>query len=413
MSDAPRTTGGRPSRKRRVPGEGGISTYQTKAGERFLIKYLAMKPDGVGKRQVLRRGYKTRTAAARALREALAEVDKGTHVAPSKLTLGVYLQDTWLPALRLKPSTEASYRKNVRLHLVPHLGALPLAGITGQRLTALYRKLETEGRADGEGGLSARTVRYVHTILHRALRDAVEDDLLAVNPADRAKPPTSAQAKAPELRYWTAEQLRRFLDWSTADEDELFVAWQLLAMTGMRRGEVLGLQWGDVDFTGGRVAIRRSAVLVRQHGEGETIEIGPPKSGRARVVDIDPATVAVLKARRAALASIELRMAREDAPVLPTHTGAVRHPERFSRTFLARVQRCGRALGDGAPPAIRLHDLRHTHATILLSRGVHPKVVQERLGHATISITLDTYSHVIPTMQKAAADQIAAAVFGS
>jgi integrase len=219
--------------------------------------------DGLGKRQVLRRGYKTRTAAVKALREALAEVDKGTHVAPNKLTLGTYLNDTWLPSLRLKPSTEASYRKNARLHLVPDLGALPLTSITGQRLTVLYRKLETEGRADGSGGLSARTVRYVHTILHRALRDAVEDGLLAINPADPAKPPTSAQAKAPELRYWTSAQLRAFLAWSENDEDELFAAWQLLAATGMRRGEALGLRWGDVDLSASRVSIRRSAVLVR------------------------------------------------------------------------------------------------------------------------------------------------------
>lgn len=400
-------------RARRTAGEGGISAYPTVKGERYLIKYRAPAADGLGTRQVLRRGFPTRKAAAEALRAALADLDKGVHVAPARLTLGAYLDGTWLPALRVKPSTEASYRKNCRLHVIPHLGAVPLTGLTGQRITALYRKLETEGRVDGAGGLSARTVRYVHTILHRALRDAVEDGLLAVNPADKAKPPSTVQAKAPELHYWTPGQLAGFLAWSKKDDDELLAAWHVLAMTGMRRGELLGLRWVDVDFDGARISIRRSAVLVKNYGSGESIEIGPPKSGKARVVDIDPRTVAVLKAHRAALAGVDLRWAREDAYVVPAMDGGVRHPERFSRSFGARVARATKQLGADAPPTIRLHDLRHTHATILLLAGEHPKVVQERLGHATISITLDTYSHVIPTMQRQAATRFASAVFGS
>lgn len=412
------------ARRRRSAGEGGISAYPTQAGDRYLIKYRAPTADGLGTRQVLRRGFRTRRAAGEALREALGDVARGTYVTPSKLTLGEYLTDTWLPALRLKPSTTASYRKNVRLHIVPHIGATPLAAVTGQRLTALYRRLESSGRVDGAGGLSPRTVRYVHTIVHRALRDAVEDGLLATNPADRAKPPTSAQAKAPELRYWTPEQLAAFLGWAR-DEDDLYVAWQLLAATGMRRGEALALRWSDVDFANARVAVRRSAVLVKHHGEGETIEVGTPKNARARVVDVDERTAAVLRAHRATLAGIELRLARDDALVLPSDHGAVRHPDRFSRAFAARVRRAGRALvarnGAGGCvgestmallPPIRLHDLRHTHATALLAAGEHPKVVQERLGHATVSITLDVYSHVIPTMGRAAADRFAEAVFG-
>lgn len=385
---------------RRTAGDGTVSAYQTQAGERYLIKYSAPAADGVGSRQVLRRGFRTRREAAAELRTALAEIANGSHLVPSKTTLGEYLTAIWLPALRLKPSTTASYRKNVRLHLVPHIGACPLTSLTGQQLTALYRKLETEGRADGQGGLSARTVRYIHTIIHRALRDAVEDGLLHVNPADRAKPPTMAQSKAPELRYWTPAQLGSFLNWSERDEDDLFVAWQLLAATGARRGELLALQWGDVDFRNARVAIRRSAVLVKNHGEGEAVEIGTPKSTRARVMDIDPRTVAALKSQRQTLAGLDLQLARDDAFVVPATDGGVRHPERFSRQFQTRVRRAGRELGEDIVPAIRLHDLRHTHATALLLAGVHPKVVQERLGHATISITLDTYSHVIPTMQR-------------
>jgi integrase len=400
-------------RRRRSPGEGGISGYQTKAGELFLLKYQAPTSDGLGTRVVLRRGFPSRTAAAAELRRRLSDVDKGVHVEPGKGTFGDYITDSYLPSVRLKPSTESSYRKNLRLHVLPHIGSVPLRSLTGQRLTALYRKLETEGRADGAGGLSPRTVRYVHTIVRKALSEAVENGLIATNPADKAKPPSSSQAKAPELRYWTPAQLKRFLAWSEQDGDDLFVAWQLLSGTGARRGEVLALKWGDIDLGAGTVAIRRNAVVVKTFGAGERIEIGSPKNDRARLVNIDSRTVAALKAHRSLLAELDLRLARDDALVLPARDGGVRHPERFSRTFGYRLNRARKHLGVDAPPVIRLHDLRHTHATALLLAGVHPKVVQERLGHSTIGITLDVYSHVVPALGKDAADLFAVAVWGA
>lgn len=402
--------------RRRQAGEGCISEYQTKRqGPRYLIKYAAPTADGLATTMVLRRGFKSRTEAAAELREQLTNVDKGTHVAPSNLTLAEYLSDQWLPALRLEASTSASYRRNCRLHVIPHLGSMKLGSITGTRLTALYRKLEESGRRDHKDGdgLAPRTVRYLHTIVHAALGDAVQVGLLAVNPADKAKPPTAAQAASPELHYWEPAQLRAFLGWCDRDRDDLLVAWQLLASTGMRRGEALALRWKDVDLERGVVSVRRNAVLVREHGAGEKVIVKPPKSGKARVIDIDPRTVAALKAQRALLASIDLQAARGDAVVLPARDGGVRHPERFSRTFLSRLSRARKALGEAELPMIRLHDLRHTHATALLVAGVHPKVVQERLGHASIGITLNTYSHVIPTMQRQAADAFGAAVFGA
>lgn len=401
-------------RKRRTAGEGGISPYQINAGERYLIKYQVPPADGIGKpRPVLRRGFTTRKAAAAELRRVLGDIEQGAYVEPTKLTFGPYLETEYLPSLRLKPSTEASYRKNIRLHVIPHIGAVPLSALTGQRLTALYRKLETEGRADGTGGLSARTVRYVHTIVRKALAEAVADGLLVRNPAEQAKPPTTQQSKAPEMHCWTPAQLGAFLTWSEADEDDMLAAWQLLSATGMRRGEALALRWSDLDLTRGTVAIRRTATLVKHYGQGETIEIGTPKNDRARVVDIDARTVSVLKAHRSTLAGLDLRLARDDGLVLPGRDGKVRHPERFSRTFGYRLARARKVLGEAAPPVIRLHDLRHGHATGLLMAGVHPKIVQERLGHASISITLDVYSHVIPSLGRTAADAWAAQVQGA
>jgi hypothetical protein len=169
--------------RRRQAGEGGISEYATKAGPRFLIKYGYTRQDG-SNAIALKRGYSTRKAAGAALREQLANVDHGTHVAPSKVTVAEHFA-TWLDGLRKEPSTIASYRKNVRLHVTPHIGELRLEQLTGTRL---YHQLEQTGRVDGNGGLSARTVRYVHTIIHAGLRAAVRDGLLLVNPARQGRP---------------------------------------------------------------------------------------------------------------------------------------------------------------------------------------------------------------------------------
>jgi integrase len=395
--------------RRRQAGEGGISEYTTKAGLRFLIKYAA--PDNDGKRVVLKRGYLTRKAAAEALREQLGKIADGTHVLPNRVTVAAHFAD-WLDGLRLAPTTVASYRKNVRLHVAPYIGELRLDQLTGSRLSRLYRQLEQSGRVDGNGGLSARTVRYVHTIIHAGLGAAVRDGLLARNPADAADPPTAKQAASPEIHPWQAEQLRAFLAWSQAHDDADYAAWLLLSMTGMRRGEALALQWRDVDFDKGRLTVRRAATLVKVKGEGERIIVGKPKGGKSRVVDLDPGTLAVLRARRAFLATVSLVLARDDALVLGTLDGQVRHPERFSRTWDYRIGQIAKALGDTAPPRVRLHDLRHTHATLLLRDGQPVKVVSERLGHASPVITLQVYAHVMPGMQREAAASFAAMVFG-
>jgi integrase len=397
--------------RRRQAGEGSISQYQTKAGPRFLIKYSAPAEDG-GKRVVLKRGYLTRKAAAVALREQLTAVARGTHVRPSKVTVAGYLGE-WLDGLRLAPSTVGSYRKNVRLHVEPHIGSMRLDQVTGTRLTALYRQLEQSGRIDGEGGLSARTVRYLHTILHGAFGAAVRDGLIATNPADKATPPTAKEAESPEIHPWTAAQLSAFLDWSRSTDDDLYPAWLLLAMTGMRRGEALALQWRDVNFEAGTVAVRRSVTLVKAKGQGERIETGPTKSGKARVVDVDPVTLAVLRAHRSMLASVSLSLARDEALVLSALDGDFRHPERFSTRFKNRVVQARRSLGADALTKIRLHDLRHTHATLLLKAGEPVKVVSERLGHASPMITMTVYQHVMPGMQRDAATKLAALVLGS
>ena len=402
--------------RRRQAGEGRISEYVTKAGPRFLIKYTAQNQDGSDRHVLRRRGrdgqsFLTRKAAAQELGDINAEMRKGTHVISSKITVGEHFA-TWLDGLRKEPSTVASYRKNVRLHVEPHIGGLRLEQLTGTRLTKLYRQLEVTGRMDGTGGLSARTVRYIHTIIHAGLGTAVRDGLLSVNPADKADPPSAKAAKSPEMHPWTVEELRTFLDQRDQAKDDLLIAWALLASTGMRRGEALGLRWGDVDIDGSRLSVRRSATVVKHKGAGEQILLGHPKSGKARTVDLDPGTLAALKAHKAAQGTLALALARDDAYVLATLDGSVRHPERFSRRFVAAVVATRKAVGEDKLSKIRLHDLRHTHATLLLQDGEAVKVVSERLGHANAMITLSVYAHVMPGMQASAAARFGALLAG-
>jgi integrase len=406
------------ARKRRSPGEGSVWPYRTKAGQlRYAIGFVRVMPDGTRKAITRRTGpngerWTTERDAKRALRAVLVAADRGELVDPSKQPTGAYL-DEWLAGLRLAPSTVASYRKNVRLHLTPHIGTVPLASLTTARIDALYRQLERGGRADHKAGeaLSPRTVRYVHTILSAALAAAVRSHRLARNPAATATPPSPKQARAPEMHPWDAVQLAAFLGWS-AGHSQHHAAWTLLAMTGMRRGEALALRWRDVALDAGTVSVRRSAGVVRVKGEGAGVVEGDTKSGKPRVIDLDAATVAVLRAHRRERGAMALQLARDDALVFGDQEGRHLHPERFTRTFHGELARCRKAIGAEALPVIRLHDLRHTHATLLLAKGEPVKVVSERLGHASATITLQVYAHVMPGNQRHAAELFASLIRG-
>lgn len=402
-------------RKRRRSGEGSIEPYTLAGGStRWAIRFDQRDP-ATGRRLAQRRerGFPNQRAAGRALRDRLGQVDRGAYVAPERTSFGDYLTTEWLPSLRVKPSTAASYRRYVIRHLVPALGGVRLDGVTPQMLTAFYRALETPGaRLDGQpGALSPRTVRYAHTIARKALADAVEAGRLSVNPADRAKPPRVSEARPPEMRTWAADEWATFARWSRESGDDLHLAWLLLAATGMRRGELLGLRWRDLDMPGRTLSVRRSVTWVRDEAGGRIVE-GGTKSDRARVVALDSGTVAALRAYRTSRAEIGLWLVRDDSHVISMPDGSPRHPERFSREWQRRVERCRREVGVDLPP-LHVHGLRHSHATWLLERGEHPKVVAERLGHSRVGITLDVYSHVTPSMQEGAAARIGAIVGAS
>jgi integrase len=401
-------------RKRRSPGEGGAYSYKTGEGLRWYWKATIGKTDGT-REPMVRRGYLTKLAALEAMAEAKKESKDGTFVEPSRQQTGGYMV-TWLDGLRSEESTVASYRIVTRLHITPYIGSVPLAALTAGRIDALYRKLEREGRRDGKGaltgeGLGPATVRYVHVILSAALSAAVDAGLLRVNPAAKAHPPTQKQVMAarPEMHPWTKDQLAAFLGWAR-EHSRYHPLWTVLATTGMRRGEALGLHWRDLDLDAGAISIRRGARMIRYKGERAGVHEAPTKGHTARVVAIDAGTVKVLRALRKERGALALQLARDDALIFGNLEGQLRNPEHVSQAFRAAVGRCRRVLGDDVVPVIRLHDLRHTHATVLLREGVPLKVVSERLGHKDVATTLRTYAHVMPGDQQAAASLFAGVV---
>ncbi|HEY6427306.1 MAG TPA: site-specific integrase [Acidimicrobiales bacterium] len=274
-----------------------------------------------------------------------------------------------------------------------------LADITPERINRLYASLLAHGRRDGKGGLSAQTVRHVHRALYGCLNDAVRWDRIARNPASRAEPPKPKRAP---MQVWSAQQLRSYLEYVEADR--LYAAWLLLVTTGMRRGEVLGLRWSDVDLDAGQLAVRQTLIAV-----GYRVEISEPKTERSRRrIGIDSATVAGLRSWRARQAEERLAWGgawTDCGLVFTREDGTPIHPQSLSQFFEKRAKAAGL-------PPIRLHDLRHSYATAALEAGVAAKVVSERLGHSSISITSDTYQHVMPELDDQAAARVARVILG-
>jgi integrase/DNA-directed RNA polymerase subunit RPC12/RpoP len=355
----------------------------------------------VERRRQTKAGFASRKEARSAMNKVLAAVSERSYVAPTRLTVEQFLVGEWLPAIQstVRLTTFRSYVQHVRWHIAPYLGELPLQSLTGAQINALYAILARRGRRSGEAGLSAQTIRHVHAVLHRALRDAVRWGLISRNPIESADPPRVSSAR--EMHTWNPEQLEAFLTFTEADR--LHALWQLLALTGMRRGEACGLRWSDCDLEQGRIAVCRALVPVAR-----TVLVTEPKTARGRrSIALDERTVAVLRAhagRQTAERTAATKWS-ETGLVFTGKDGRALPPNSVSRCFV-------RAVKKARLPEIRLHDLRHTHATLALRAGIHPKVVSERLGHATVAITLDTYSHAIPALQEEAASRIAGLVFG-
>jgi len=355
------------------------------------------------RRRETKSGFATQKECQAAMNKLLVAVEQHNYAAPTKASVKAYLKKEWLPAVKatIRPSTYNSYVQHVDCHIVPHIGTVKLQKLSGSQVNALYAKLAESGRKDGKTGLSPMTIHHVHACLHKACKDAVRWGHISRNPLDSADPPRKKGDGSKEMRTWSKEQLRAFLQ-SVADE-RLSPLWHTIAMTGMRRGEAIGLRWSDVDLEAGRLSVRRALIP-----SGREVIVSEPKTIKGRrVIAIDPGTVEVLKAQAARQLDEQKEWDEawiETGLVFTLENGEALDPESVSRYWRQAVKKA-------MLPTIRLHDLRHTHATLALQAGIHPKVVSERLGHATISITLDTYSHAIPAMQEEAAALIAGLVF--
>jgi len=372
-----------------------------KKGNNWYVIIEQRNPETGKRKRKWHSGFLTKREAEAARTEILSRMQRGLYVEPSKDRLAHYLTKQWLPAIEstVRRSTFVRYRNGVRLHMIPYIGNVRLQEITPPMLNALYSKLLTSGRAHGDGGLAPNTVRNAHVVLSKALNDAVRWGLLPKNPAEFADPPRVPVNTT--MRIWSANEIREFLN-STAT-DRLHAAWVLAATTGMRRGEILGLRWDDIDLEGRKLSIRRALVT-----SDYELSFSPPKTARGRrVVNLDPDTVRVMRKHRVSQAAERLALGdifQDQDLVFCREDGSPVHPDRLTKAFRSLVSAAGL-------PSIRLHDLRHSYATLALGAGVHPKVVSERLGHASIGITLDTYSHVLPSLQEEAADTVAGVIF--
>lgn len=313
------------------------------------------------------------------------------------MTLDEYLA-TWLDRQRsqLQPSTWKTYGDTIRRYLSPTLGAIELADLDPLRIEQTYTHLFDRGGTDGQA-LSLGTLRYIHAVLHKALADAVRLRVLEVNASDFVQLPRrrSGDGAEPSIRVWTVDEARRFLELTR--DDRLHPLWATALGTGMRRGELLGLSWTDVDLDTRSVRVHRALTTIDGRPQLKTT-----KTGRPRTLSLDPATAAVLAAWRDRQHAEHRGQGRSDMtwrPVFTDTTGAPHLPMRITSTFRRLVRRLD-------VPVIRMHDLRHSHASLLLQSGVSIKVVSERLGHRTIALTMDTYTHVLPAMDRDAADRL-------
>lgn len=407
-------------------------------GQRATWSYRADLGWDRNGRRIQRRGgsFPTKREAERALREVLTKVDNSTYVEPSDRTVETFLLTEWLPT-QLPPRVSTNRYRNernaVERHLVPFLGHLRLQDLNAAQLERFYSDLLHGGSPpDAEQArkpLGAATVLQIHGVIRKALRDAVKWGLVERNVATSAEPPSNATVKADRRRaiqVWNPEQLAAFVE-ATADH-WLHALWLLAATTGLRRGELVGLVDDAVDLDAARLVVDWQLIPEEQPRDpGRTIPVHKrvlKVSGSGRAVDLDQFTVAALRrwlSQRAEWQTAVGDRWRQPADLPACATGHAgrghgsflftwadgRHlnPDWVSHEFTRLCTRAG-------VPVIRPHDVRHTHASLLLASGEHLKVVQERLGWASTAFMLDTYTHLLPGMQADAAQRFAAGLFG-
>ena len=338
-------------------------------------------------------GFRTKKEAQAALNDALSGSQRGTYAAPTRTTVRQFLAE-WHEGARTELAITAwtNYGEIIHRYIQPYLGTTRLCDLSPLDVKRWHGTLLRGGSKDG-GPLSVASVKLAHRILHRALADAVRWNLIAVNPATGVRAP---RGEPNEMTVWTAAQAKRFLD-AFAD-DRLIALWTVALHTGLRRGELAGLRWTDLDLPAGTLTVAQQRTTANH-----LVVVTTPKAKSQRQLLLAPATVTALKGHRSRQRRERVALGRawtNSGYVFVDEAGVEYHPLRFTRMFAEALKRSD-------VPKIRLHDTRHTMATLALEAGVHPKVVQEQLGHSAIAVTLDTYSHVPQAVRRDSADKIA------
>jgi integrase len=331
---------------------------------------------------------KTQRECREWLRDIQAQIDEGLTIQGARVTLGDYLEQ-WLEAAKpsLHPNTWKQYSQIVRQHIIPLLGSIKLKDLRPDQIQSLYaEKLEA--------GTGKSTVRLIHAVLHRALNQALKWGLITRNPSDAVDKP---KPERKEMKVLNADQARALLD--EIEGERLEALYYVAITTGLRQGELLGLRWSDLDWDNGHLHVQRQ--LQRVTGEG--LVFSEPKSAAGRrLVKLGSAALDKLRDHRERQEQERLFAGerwREHNLIFPSTIGTPMEPRNLLRHFKGLLQRADL-------PVIRFHDLRHTAATLMLKQRIHGKIVQERLGHSSISLTLDTYSHALPSLQDGAAEEM-------
>lgn len=353
---------------------------------------LGRDPATGKRKQLTRSGFSTKEEAETAAAEVIVKLKQGTFKQPKKSTLSQYLQD-WLETKKstLSKSTFMQYQRIVTNHIIPALGNRELIKLSPADIAKFYSALMEEKR------LAESTIGDIHKVLTAALNQAVKWDMIVKNPASLVQKP---KAKKKELNTWTQDEAKRFL--AVSKNYRTHIAFLLALTTGMRQGEILGLRWKDVDFEEGTIQV----VQTLSH-DGKELNPGAKTQTGNRRISVDSNTLHELKEHRKLILKEKMKQGAKYTDldlVIPASNGKPLSPRNLLRTFYLIIEKAD-------VPKITFHDLRHTHATLLLAKGVHPKVVAERLGHADMRVTLEVYSHVLPNIQKDAAEKFGKAFF--
>lgn len=336
------------------------------------------------RRQKSMGGFSTKKEAEAACAKLINQVESEQYTEQSKMPFSEFLkQYLKTKETLIKKNTLANYKRHIESNISPYLGKLQLAKITPNDISGLYSLLLKER------GLAATSIGDVHKVIYNALDQALRYDYILRNPAALVKRP---RAEKSEIQVWDLKQATQFL--KVAEADRTYIAFLLALTTGMRQGEILGLRWKDINMKEGTLRI----VQTLSH-DGKELTAGAKTSAGNRVISIDAKTVAELKMHKKRLIAEQVEAIEYNTEldlVMPTSVGSILIPRNLMRSYYRLIE-------DAKVPKIKFHDLRHTHATLLLKQGAHPKIVSERLGHASSRITMDTYSHVLPDMQKDAA----------